>query len=410
MNSLQPNKNNFNVLLKRDNQDHLFTSDFINIPDSIVPNIMIGDVFDCLKKIPDKSISVVVTSPPYWNLRDYNSSEQIGIENNPQKYIDKIVNVGNQILRVLKDDGAYFLNIGDTYVDKNLQMIPQRVAIGMQKNGWLIRNQLIWYKPNHMPSPVKSRFKNTYEPIYFFTKNDWEKKVKFDLDAIRIPHKTKQMDIDFKRREYNGKFKNNEKNIGASPGGRVSVNNGKYTTKRKFTPTQQEISKYLRFWKDKKNINNSEIVNYFGEDYKYTVGHWFRKDAGGSLPTVEDWNKLKKLLRFDDKYDKQMTEMITVPQIVRNHPNGKNPGDLLSINTAKTHYEHFAVFPEEIPNLAIKSCCPKDGVVLDPFAGSGTTGLSANKLNRRSILIDIQENFLEIIRSKIGIINHLGKF
>jgi len=63
MNSLQPNKNNFNVLLKRDNQDHLFTSDFINIPDSIVPNIMIGDVFDCLKKIPDKSISVVVTSP-----------------------------------------------------------------------------------------------------------------------------------------------------------------------------------------------------------------------------------------------------------------------------------------------------------------------------------------------------------
>ncbi len=413
-NILEKDSKSYNVLLKRlSNNNSILNNDSISLPKNLVPLILIGDVYECLKKIPSKSISVVVTSPPYWNLRDYESDNQLGRETTPQEYVESIVNVGEEILRVLKDDGAYFLNIGDTYVNQNLQMIPQRIAISMQERGWLLRNQLVWYKPNHMPSPVKSRFKNTYEPIFFFTKNDWEKKVCFNLDEIRIPYKTQQFDLKFTNGNYNGKFKGNEKNIGASPGGRLSIAGESYIIKRKIKATQNEICDYLRYWRDKRSLKNQDIINVLGQDYFHTVGHWFRKDAGGSYPSTEDWKNLKKILRFDDKYDKEMTETEKVLQTIRFHPQGKNPGDVIDadsipdffkINTAKTNYKHFAVFPEKIPEIAIKSCCPKDGIVLDPFAGSGTTGLVAKKLKRKSILIDNQKKFLQIMEERIGII------
>ncbi|HED38216.1 MAG TPA: hypothetical protein ENI76_08225, partial [Ignavibacteria bacterium] len=126
-NILEKDSKSYNVLLKRlSNNNSILNNDSISLPKNLVPLILIGDVYECLKKIPSKSISVVVTSPPYWNLRDYESDNQLGRETTPQEYVESIVNVGEEILRVLKDDGAYFLNIGDTYVNQNLQMIPQR--------------------------------------------------------------------------------------------------------------------------------------------------------------------------------------------------------------------------------------------------------------------------------------------
>ena len=174
-NLLVEQKNSFNFLLKKMPKNIINSNNHIDLS-NIKIGLMIDDVLEAIKKIPDKSISTVVTSPPYWNLRDYKDNRQIGNEKNPLEFVNKIALVGKEILRILKDDGAYFLNIGDTYVDQSLQMIPQKIAIKMQEQGWLIRNQIIWYKPNHMPSPVKNRFSNTYEVIYFFTKNDWEKK------------------------------------------------------------------------------------------------------------------------------------------------------------------------------------------------------------------------------------------
>lgn len=403
----------FNVLLKRKNDSLSLQNptDFIDLPETTEPMLLLGDVFDCVKKIPDKSISVIVTSPPYWNLRDYNSEDQIGKEIDPRSYVEKIVRLSEEFLRVLRDDGAYFLNVGDTYVGQNLQMIPQRIAIGMQEKGWLLRNQIIWYKPDHMPSPVKSRFKNTYEPIYFFTKNDWEKSVYFNIDEIRIPHKTEQLELKISSNEYNGKFKGNEKNIGASPGGRISVNGAKYITKRKIVSSQNVICDYLRYWRDKRGYSNQDIVALLGKSYQNTVGHWFRKDAGGSYPSIDDWIKLKDLLKFDSTHDLEMIETEEVLQSIINHPKGKNPGDVidadmipdfLKINTAKSQYEHFAIFPKRIPEIAIKACCPEDGIVLDPFAGSGTTGKAAVELKRRSILIELQEDFVEIIKARCG--------
>jgi len=405
----------------------------IKIPTDKKPLVLFGDVLKCLKEIPDESISCTVTSPPYWKHRDYYIKGQIGHEETPDEYIEKLFIIFKELLKKLTRDGAFFLNIGDTYIKKGLQLIPQRLASKMinetkiviknKSIGWLLRNQIIWYKPNHMPSPAKTRFTNTYEPIYFFTRDDWEKKVWFDIDNIRIPYKSQQLEINFdfpkflseneykkllpaiiKRNNelnYNGKFKGHEKNIGASPGGRSSITGIKYIKKRKVEISKEIICNYLRLWRKKRNISVKKIDNIL--NYSHTAGHWFRKDAGGSLPTPKDWIKLKQILKFDDIHDRKMTEMHYVLQTIEKNPNGKNPGDLWEIKTAKLPGKsHFSVFPDEIPRIAIKACCPSNGIVLDPFAGSGTTGKVANELNKKCILIELQKNFLPIIKERCG--------
>ena len=96
--------------------------DYIKLPQDNTPIVLLGDVIQGLKKIPSKSISCIVTSPPYWNLREYYVSGQIGREKTPEEYIAKLVEVSKELLRILKKDGAYFLNIGDTYIDKGLHI------------------------------------------------------------------------------------------------------------------------------------------------------------------------------------------------------------------------------------------------------------------------------------------------
>ena len=118
----------------------------ISLPQNTKPLILIGDIIERLKDIPDKSINLIVTSPPYWGQRDYGIKGQIGNEQTSEEYIKKMLDVADELKRVLTDDGAYFLNIGDKYADKNLQMVPFKLAIETQKRGWAIRNVLIWQK------------------------------------------------------------------------------------------------------------------------------------------------------------------------------------------------------------------------------------------------------------------------
>jgi len=402
-------------------------NEFIELPKDTIPLILQGDVIKCLQKIPDNSVSVTVTSPPYWNLRDYEVKDQIGQEETPEEYITKMAEITKEIRRVMRKDGCFFLNIGDSYYNGNLQMIPNRLALEMQKQGWKLRNIIVWYKPNHMPSPVKNRFSNTWESVFFFVKNRESKKYYFNLDEIRVEHKTKEekksnlpetLSIEeFEKLKdklnlkvapsngngYNGKFKGTKKiNLGASPGARSVVNGEYYSLQRKFDIDDElkfEIIRYLRKKRAEKNISAKEVDECFG--YKDTAGHWFRLDEGGSsLPKPEDWIKLKKLLDLDEKYDEIMITQNYVLQTVRQHPNGKNPGDMWQIPTGKLKEAHFAVFPEELPRRIIKACCPTEGIVLDPFAGSGTTGKVAIELGRKSILIELNPDYINIIKKR----------
>ncbi|MEM5883054.1 MAG: site-specific DNA-methyltransferase, partial [Candidatus Aenigmatarchaeota archaeon] len=180
--------------------EEMTPQEYLNAEGVIEPKILIGDVIEKLRELPDKCVDIIITSPPYWKQRDYEIKGQIGQESTPDEYVQKIVEVGDELKRVLKDTGSYFLNVGDKYVNKDLQMIPFKIAIEMQKRGWVIRNVIVWYKPNHMPSSVKDRLSNVWEPIFFFVKSTgkyYSQEYFANLDEIRIPQETKEeLEID----------------------------------------------------------------------------------------------------------------------------------------------------------------------------------------------------------------------
>ena len=176
--------------------------------------ILHGDSLEILKTLPDESVDCVVTSPPYWALRDYGVPGQLGLEPIFQGYVAKLIEIFDEVRRVLKKEGTCFVNLGDTYSgnkvgktdnkvsqylkdtttrlnkktssvpEKSLCQIPSRFAIAMTDKGWILRNRLIWHKPNAMPTSVKDRFTVDYEDVFFFVKNK-----KYYFEQQRQPHK-----------------------------------------------------------------------------------------------------------------------------------------------------------------------------------------------------------------------------
>lgn len=150
--------------------------------------IINADAREGLHKLPDSSVQLTVTSPPYFNLRNYSSGEgEIGRERTVAEYIENLVDVFKILLNKTSSNGLLFLNLGDTYVDGQLSGVPWRVAIALQDSGWILRSDIIWQKPNAMPSSVKNRPTVDHEYVFMFAKN---KSYKYNQDAIREPHVT----------------------------------------------------------------------------------------------------------------------------------------------------------------------------------------------------------------------------
>jgi DNA modification methylase len=378
-----------------------------------------GNCLDVLKTLKEKSIDTIITSPPYFQQRDYEVEKQIGSEKNVSEYIDTMRIWGQECLRVLKDTGSLFLNIGDKYEKKGLQMIPERVCIALCDSGWVLRNKIVWHKPNHMPSSVKDRFCSSWEPVYFFTKDSgkyYSQEYYCDLDSLREQTKTsdkhdfpKTLDLNEydkwlpKIEEWNKTHKKNSKfkggiNNGASPGARNIVS---YSKMRKEITEEQELQVHTYLKEKCKNLKwtAKKLDEHFG--YKSKAGHWLRLDHGRSLPSPEDFRKLKDLLGLEG-YDFMMSEHYVL-QSVQNNPKGKTPEDVWSINlTHEKGLEHFAMFPVELPLRILRAFCPPDGIVLDPFAGSGTTGLAAKQLGIQYLLIELNPEFVRLANKRLG--------
>ncbi|MGD2091530.1 MAG: site-specific DNA-methyltransferase [Candidatus Aminicenantes bacterium] len=166
--------------------------------DKLVNRVHKSRCLKFLKRLPDCSIDFCMTSPPYWKLRDYGIPGQMGQEKTPEEYIEKLVVIFRELKRVLKDNGSFYLNMGDTYIGtdncrakswkrpKQLALIPSRVAIALQVDGWILRNDICWYKPNGLPSSVKDRLSCRWEHVFHFVK---QRKYYYILDAIREPLK-----------------------------------------------------------------------------------------------------------------------------------------------------------------------------------------------------------------------------
>lgn len=150
-----------------------------------INTIIHGDAYTTLKTLPDNYVQCVVTSPPYYGLRDYGIEGQIGLEETPTEYIEKLVLVFREARRVLRRDGTLWLNLGDSFAGKNLLMIPARIALALCSDGWCLRSDCIWFKPNGLPESVEDRPTKSHEYLFLLAKSE---RYFYDADAIREPH------------------------------------------------------------------------------------------------------------------------------------------------------------------------------------------------------------------------------
>lgn len=369
-----------------------------------------GDCTKVLKKLPDASIDTCLTSPPYWSVRDYESADQIGMEDSVEEYVQRLVEVFREVRRSLKPNGTAWLNIGDTYINgakagdpkwkrnKQLGLIPFRVAIALENDGWWVRNSLVWHKPNAMPSSARDRLTNAWEPVFLLTKSE---QYYFDLDAVRVPHKTTDQ-IERKRAlegSAEGKAKGQEelRRWLNSPRHRATIDGVKEVRRRPNAPLATELAYYLRQAAEKKKMSIKDIAEVLNQPFE-RVRHYFRTDeVGARRPPEETWETLRDLLSLDSRFDEAMAVEIG-DNVFRNHPNGRNPGDVQSFaltGGASDAKGHFAVMPQNLADWCLKATLPIGGVCLDPFLGIGTTGISALQRGGKIVGTDVRGDYLK---------------
>lgn len=397
-------------------------------------HIYIGDCLEVLKTFPDESINCCVTSPPYWGLRDYGTAKweggnslckhhpskewlhnnftassgvdigndnqraagiikwynkdgscsacgairidkQLGLEKTPEEYVAKMVEVFREVKRVLTKDGTLFLNLGDCYAgsgkagnneeyqkkhtqfgkietkermgkvfsaksinlkDKDLVGIPWMVAFALRADGWYLRSDIIWHKPNPMPESVTDRPTKSHEYIFLLTKSGNK--------------------ILWKSRDTNEWSKN---------------------------PDLDEIIK----------INGEDKKRWEGFDYFYDADA-IKED---SINPTEDYSKTHKT---GNKRNPTKNISGFRPRKEPAIYEKRNKRSVWTVNTQPYKEAHFATFPPKLIGPCILAGCPKDGIVLDPFGGSGTTGQVAEKYNRKWILIELNKSYKKLMQRR----------
>ena len=347
------------------------------------------DCLNVLKNMKDNSVNMLITSPPYYHLRDYGSS--LGLEESVDDYISNLILIFDEVYRVLTKDGSCWVNIDDTYYNKGLLCVPDKFKIKMIEHGWICRNEIIWHKPNAMPCSCKDRFNNDYEKFFFFVKNqDYKFHTQYE-PCLSIPNYNSNSNLN-----SINKYKDVKQESSVRQG--MNKTRGSNIVKlRKNLPKKEEFIQFI------KQISKHELYNFCS---KTTVDHWFRNDCGFSYPTVEDWNKVKKLYsKFQDyfKIDKGLTDITyETDSITKNIDKGRIKRSVWSINTKPSPYEHYAIFPTELIETPIKACTDKNDVVMDCFMGSGTVGDVACKLDRNFIGCELNFEYFKIAEDRIN--------
>ena len=353
------------------------------------------DCLEGLKLLPDKSVDMVITSPPYFNLRDYGTMGEIGSETDYTEYIDNLMSVFTEIYRVLKDCGSCWVNIADVYSKQSLLCIPDKFKIKMVESGWICRNEIIWHKPNAMPSSAKTRFNNDYEKIFFFTKSN-----KYFFETQYEPLKSAVPAKKINANGQNSKYRDTEQEASVRQG--MNKKRGqKLVFLRKNLPSQKEFVDFMR------SKTTSEMIAQNTDLKKSKIDHWFRRDESGfAFPSAEDWNSMKWLV--DDwseefkNIDYKLNDItIETDDILKNVDKGRIKRAVWSISTKAFKGCHYAPYPESLIETPIAACCPTNGIVLDPFMGSGTTAVVSVKNNRNYIGFELSKKYCDIAEQRI---------
>ena len=267
-----------------------------------IETILLGDAEEQLRALDAHSVHCCVTSPPYFGLRDYGVPGQIGQEDTPEEYISRLVDAFRQVRRVLRPDGTLWVNIGDSYHDKNLMGIPWLLALALRADGWYLRQDIIWHKPRCIPESVRDRCTRSHEYIFLLTKST---RYFFDAGAIKEPA---------------------------------------------------------------------------AESTKIRMAQDIGRQAGSYRQPGKSNGPLK--------------------------PGGdgvvRNRRSVWSVCPAYFKGAHFAVFPEKLVEPCVLAGCPESGTVLDPFAGSGTTGVVAKRLGRNFIGVELNPEYRAMALERIA--------
>lgn len=313
----------------------------MNYPDDFIDQIICDNNLDVLKTFPSESINCCITSPPYWGLRDYGVEGQLGLESTPEEYVAKMVEVFREVRRVLRDDGTLWLNLGDSYAGqakagdkrfgnpefnknrpsrertktpgkavppglkpKDLIGIPWMVAFALRADGWHLRQDIIWHKPNPMPESVKDRCTKAHEYIFLLAKSA---QYYYDNEAIKEDAKPES------EKRYKSTFHTGKKEISGQG----------------------------------------------------------RPGNASNTPGYKKWT------------------------------GKRNKRSVWTVTTKPFKGAHFAVFPPTLVEPMVKAGCPENGIVLDPFMGSGTVAEVALKLNRRFVGIELNPEYIKIAKKRI---------
>ncbi len=411
--------------------------------------IYVEPCLETLKKMPDNFLDCVITSPPYWQLRDYGYEGQWGLEPTFNEYLENLWSMMDEIYRVLKPTGTVWINLGDTYargsrskyahsneslrskhekliepntkpdyegLDKCLLLIPHRFAIGCIDRGWIMRNDIIWAKRNGMPESCRDRFTKKHEYFFFMTKSE---KYYFDLDAIRDksiygnererfsshPNNghSKKQNIDLSEVKTASKY-NNLENEKDHRQGMHQLRGKNIIEKRPELPSQKEFVDFIRSRMYLKRLVEHTDIN------ETTIAHWYRYDeAGFAYPCVEDWNAIKNLLgevdaEFIDMDTRMNHVVFETDDINKNAERGKNPGsvsDFWDIPTKPSTKEHYASYNDELIRKPILAGCPEGGIVYDPFMGTGSTAEVCLRSKRLYIGSEMSENYVKIAEKRL---------
>jgi DNA modification methylase len=358
--------------------------------------IIVGDVREKLRELPDESVHCCVTSPPYFGLRDYGDVGQIGLEPTPDAYVAELVAVFREVRRVLRKDGTLWLNLGDSYAgsgrglyadgelhgtdgvkqrsnkgsvgigftskihavtkgagdervapglkSKDLVGIPWRVAFALQADGWYLRSDIIWAKPNPMPESIRDRPTRSHEYLFLLTKSA---RYYYDHEAIKEP-------------------------LAAS-----SI----------------------------QRINQPTFDDQTGGEKDYRNGTNPSRSACKALENFAERNRRDDTGRDPDKRDARRTAPPPPPEkgwLTENVAAGRNKRDVWTIPTKPFKGAHFAVFPPALVEPCVLAGSPTGGTVLDPFAGSGTTGMVAKQHGRNSVLIELNREYVPLIKQRLA--------
>lgn len=368
------------------------------------PAFITGDCLSVLRRLPSGTFNTVVTSPPYFGLRDYGHPDQFGLETTPAAYVARLVEICRQIKRVLRDDGTFWLNLGDSYsgsgkggnpenspykkqatnkgslitpvttsieglTSKQLIGIPWRVAFALQDDGWTLRQDIIWHKPNPMPESVTDRCTKAHEYIFMFSKSNrtrlWRAR-----DTLEWRYSKPDMSEMIEAPDFDATWNGS------------TFDNGKTAEHQLNRSQPHETCKMVKRWR--------------GFDY-YFDGDAIKEPVSGKTVFRKSGPGPKYLLTgLNGEGD------ITSTLGSDKYASHRNRRSVWTVSTKPYNGAHFATFPPDLIEPCILAGSPRGGLVLDPFGGAGTTALVSQRLGRGSVSIELNPDYVAMAEARIA--------